>query len=86
MKVAYQGEPGAYSEEAGYVYFESPEMVSFESFEDVFSAVTLDTCQSGLVMARRTFMRTSTVMHKLPLTSMSLPWICRRTNMVTSIT
>jgi prephenate dehydratase len=49
MKVAYQGEPGAYSEEAGYAYFKSSEMVPFESFEDVFSAVTSGACQSGLI-------------------------------------
>jgi len=49
MKVAFQGEPGAYSEEAGYAYFDSPEMVPQESFEDVFSAVTSGTCHSGLI-------------------------------------
>lgn len=49
MKVAYQGEPGAYSEEAGYQYFDSPEMIPQESFDDVFSVVTSGTCESGLI-------------------------------------
>jgi prephenate dehydratase len=49
MRVAFQGEPGAYSEEAGFGYFESPEMVPEESFDDIFAAVTSGDCQSGLI-------------------------------------
>ncbi|NQS90855.1 MAG: prephenate dehydratase [Chloroflexi bacterium] len=49
MKVAYQGEPGAYSEEAGYGYFDAPEMIPQETFDDVFAVVTAGTCQSGLI-------------------------------------
>ena len=49
MKVAFQGEPGAYSEEAGFGYFDAPEMVPQESFEAVFTAVTSGACQSGLI-------------------------------------
>lgn len=49
MKVAFQGEPGAYSEEAGYGYFDHPDMVPQESFEDVFIAVSNGKCDSGLV-------------------------------------
>ena len=49
MKAAYQGEPGAYSEEAGFGYFDDPEMIPQRSFDDVFSAVTTGTCQSGLI-------------------------------------
>ena len=49
MKVAFQGEPGAYSEEAGYGYFDSAEMVPCESFDAVFEAVTSGACQSGLI-------------------------------------
>ncbi len=49
MKVAFQGEPGAYSEEAGYGYFDNPEMVPQESFDDIFTAVTSGACESGLI-------------------------------------
>jgi len=49
MRVAFQGEPGAYSEEAGFGYFHAPEMVPEESFEAVFAAVVTGNCQSGLI-------------------------------------
>ncbi len=48
-KVAFQGEAGAYSEEAGYGYFDNAEMVPKESFDAVFAAVTSRGCQSGLI-------------------------------------
>lgn len=49
IKVAFQGEPGAYSEEAGYGYYDAMEMVPQESFEAVFEAVTSGACESGLI-------------------------------------
>ena len=49
MKVAFQGEPGAYSEEAGHGYFTAAEMIPQESFEAVFAAVTSGACESGLI-------------------------------------
>ena len=49
MKVAFQGEAGAYSEEAGYGYFDIVEMVPKESFDAIFSAVTLGACDAGLI-------------------------------------
>jgi len=49
MKVAFQGEPGAYSEEAGYGYFKAPEMVPQETFAAVFEAVTSEKCATGLI-------------------------------------
>lgn len=49
MKVAFQGEAGAYSEEAGYGYFESPQMIPHETFEEVFDAVVRGECQAGLI-------------------------------------
>jgi prephenate dehydratase len=49
MRVAYQGEPGAFSEEAGLAYFSAVEMVPQESFEDVFTAVATKSCQSGFI-------------------------------------
>ncbi|MCB2180326.1 prephenate dehydratase [bacterium] len=49
MKVAFQGEPGAYSEEAGDRYYQDAEMVPRASFEDVFTAVTSNECDAGLI-------------------------------------
>jgi prephenate dehydratase len=49
MKAAFQGEPGAYSEEAGYGYFTAAEMVPHESFDAVFEAVASGECESGLI-------------------------------------
>jgi len=49
MRVAFQGEAGAYSEEAGYGYFETPEMIPHETFEDVFASVVSGECRFGLI-------------------------------------
>jgi prephenate dehydratase len=49
MKVAFQGEPGAFSEEASFAYFEAPITVPCESFEDVFEAVATGKCDYGLI-------------------------------------
>ncbi len=49
MRAAFQGEPGAYSEEAGYGYYGDVEMVPQETFNDVFTAVTSGACESGLI-------------------------------------
>jgi prephenate dehydratase len=49
MRVAFQGEPGAYSEQAVYGYFGPVETKPCETFEDVFAMVTSGECESGLV-------------------------------------
>ena len=49
MKVAYQGEPGAYSEEASINYFNAPETVPCETFEGIFAAVTSGECEFGFI-------------------------------------
>ena len=49
MKVAFQGEQGAYSEEAGSIYFHDPKMIPQETFDDVFNAVTSGVCELGLI-------------------------------------
>jgi prephenate dehydratase len=49
MKTAFQGEPGAYSEEAGLAYYGRAEMVPCETFADVFDAVANGKCQAGLI-------------------------------------
>jgi len=49
MKVAFQGEPGAFSEEACTGYNKSLETVPCESFYGVFAAVTSGECEFGLI-------------------------------------
>ena len=50
MKVAYQGETGAYSEMAVYKFFGSKvEPVSFQDFREVFESVKNRTVQAGVV-------------------------------------
>jgi prephenate dehydratase len=49
MKVAFQGEAGAYSEEAALEYFGPVETQPFETFDDVFAAVTAGNCEIGLI-------------------------------------
>lgn len=49
MKVAFQGEPGAYSEQAVYNYFGTVETKPCESFDVVFDSVVSDSCEYGLI-------------------------------------
>ena len=49
MKVAFQGEPGAYSEQAAFNYFGSVETLPCESFDMVFDAVNARKCDAGLI-------------------------------------
>ncbi len=49
MKVAFQGEPGAFSEEASNGYFDRPETIPFETFDGIFTAVTSRECDYGLI-------------------------------------
>jgi len=49
MKVAFQGEPGAYSEQAVFDYFGAVETKPCESFEVVFDSVVTDVCEFGLI-------------------------------------
>lgn len=49
-RVAFQGEPGAYSEQAALVLFgQEMEAVPCQTFDSVFSAVEEDTCDSGVI-------------------------------------
>ncbi|HJQ13292.1 MAG TPA: prephenate dehydratase [Anaerolineales bacterium] len=49
MKVAFQGEPGAYSEQAVFDYFGDVETLPCESFDVVFHSAVLDACDAGLI-------------------------------------
>lgn len=49
MKVAFQGEPGAYSEQAVFNYLGAVETLPCESFDRVFDAVVSDASDAGLI-------------------------------------
>jgi prephenate dehydratase len=49
MKIAFQGEPGAYSEQAVFNYFGHGETLPCESFDSVFDSVVLGACEAGLI-------------------------------------
>jgi len=49
MKIAFQGEPGAYSEQAVFNYFGDVETLPCESFDIVFDSVVSGACDSGLI-------------------------------------
>jgi len=49
MKVAFQGEPGAYSEQAVFNYFGNIETQPCESFDAVFDAVVSNQCEAALI-------------------------------------
>ena len=49
MQIAFQGEPGAYSEQAVFNYFGSVKTLPCESFDVVFDAVVNGTADAGLI-------------------------------------
>lgn len=49
MKVAYQGEPGAYSDEAVSVLFEDAEALGFATFRLTFEALTMGAVDVGVL-------------------------------------
>ncbi|MGC8857366.1 MAG: prephenate dehydratase [Anaerolineae bacterium] len=49
MRIAYQGEPGAYSEQALYDHFGITETLPCETFEDVFEVVHQQRCDLGFI-------------------------------------
>lgn len=49
MRVAFQGEPGAYSEQAVFDYFGKVKTQPCESFDAAFNAVVSNACEAGLI-------------------------------------
>jgi len=49
MKVAFQGEPGAYSEQAVFDYFGNVETLPCESFDSAFDSVVAGKCDLALI-------------------------------------
>jgi prephenate dehydratase len=49
MRIAFQGEPGAYSEQAVFNYFGEVETQPCESFDVVFEEVASGVCEAGLI-------------------------------------
>ena len=49
MRVAFQGEAGAYSEQAVFNYFGKIETLPCESFDVVFEAVNAQRCDAGMI-------------------------------------
>ena len=49
MRVAFQGESGAYSEQAVFNYFGDVETLPCVSFDAVFEAVVSNSCEAGLI-------------------------------------
>jgi len=49
MKVAFQGEPGAYSEQAVFNYFGKIDTLPCESFDVVFEVVNAQKCDAGMI-------------------------------------
>jgi prephenate dehydratase len=49
MNIAFQGEPGAYSEQAVFNYFGEVETLPCESFDVVFDSVNTQACDAGLI-------------------------------------
>ncbi|MGH7488758.1 MAG: prephenate dehydratase domain-containing protein, partial [bacterium] len=47
MRIAFQGESGAYSEQAVFDYFGKVETLPCESFDAVFDAVVSNQCESA---------------------------------------
>jgi len=49
MRIAFQGEPGAYSEAAAFRFAPKADVLPCRSFEDVFTAVTEGRATHGIL-------------------------------------
>ena len=66
-KIAYQGEPGAFSHQAARRWFAECEPAPFPTFEAAFAAVTSGACELGMIPIENSVAgRVSDVHHLLP--------------------
>jgi len=72
-KIAFQGEPGANSDEACRTHFPDYEPVPHATFEDAFEAVKSGECQLGMIPVENSIAgRVSDVHHLLPASGLKI--------------
>ena len=72
-KIAFQGEPGANSDEACRAYFPDHEPVPHAAFEDAFEAVKGGECQLGMIPVENSIAgRVADVHHLLPSSGLKI--------------
>jgi len=72
-KIAFQGEPGANSDEACRTHFPDHEPAPFAAFEDAFEAVKSGACHLGMIPVENSIMgRVTDVHHLLPASGLKI--------------
>ncbi|HWA62985.1 MAG TPA: prephenate dehydratase [Caulobacteraceae bacterium] len=72
-KIAFQGEPGANSDEACRTHFPTYEPVPYATFEDAFEAVKTGVCELGMIPVENSIMgRVTDVHHLLPMSGLRI--------------
>jgi prephenate dehydratase len=72
-KIAFQGEPGANSDEACRTYFPDHSPTPYAAFEDVFEAVKFGTCVLGMIPVENSIAgRVVDVHHLLPASGLKI--------------
>lgn len=73
LKIAFQGEPGANSDEACRAHYPTYEPVPHATFEDAFEAVKSGACALGMIPLENSIMgRVSDVHHLLPQSGLKI--------------
>jgi prephenate dehydratase len=73
QRIAFQGEPGANSDEACRLFFPDHEPVAHAAFEDAFEAVRRGECQLGLIPVENSIAgRVADVHHLLPSSGLKI--------------
>jgi prephenate dehydratase len=72
-KIAFQGEPGANSDEACRTHFPDHEPTPFAAFEDAFEAIKSGACALGMIPVENSIMgRVTDVHHLLPSSGLKI--------------